>query len=317
MRLILQNERGAFEIGGGNHSAARLLEIKGLSPPEKDLETEVCEGGAGDYVKNMRDKSRTITMSLDLYGDENDIYRLYRILSRPLTIRFYLGDVRRKIAAICINETEIESVIYRRLQKVALQFYCANPYFHDFTPKIYAVAQATDMFPNDITSDGKQAINLDVGSIATKKDTVARVKNMGDTIVYPTVAISNNESPLKSGDRLPGDNNNVDNVTGTTVTVTNATTGKSMTIDYTPEQGEKITFDLENRKITSDSKGDITKYITDDTILGDMYFDCGINEITAAIAVSYTLKNTGEAKTHSYDITTVCYIDNNYGAVVI
>lgn len=294
MRLVLTNKRGTFEIGGGNHPTARLLEIEGLSPPEKDLETEACEGGAGDYIKHMRDKSRTITMSFDFYGVEDDVYKLYRILAQPLEMRFFIGSIRRKISAICINQTEIESIIYHRLQKIVLQFYCANPYFHSLSPKRYPVAKRTDMFPNAVL-DGKQAIDLDVGSIATVKETTTIVKNEGDTVVYPTIEVVNNS---------------VQNTTSgisCSVVVKNVTTGKSMTISYNPAQGEKITFDVASRKITSDVNGNITGKITDDTFLSEMYLDFGDNEIE----ITATAGNT------EYELASVCYVDNNYGAVMI
>ena len=294
MRLVLTNKRGTFEIGGGNHPTARLLEIEGLSPPEKDLETEACEGGAGDYIKHMRDKSRTITMSFDFYGVEDDVYQLYRILAQPLEMRFFIGSIRRKISAICINQTEIESIIYHRLQKIVLQFYCANPYFHSLAPKRYSVAKRTDMFPNAVL-DGKRAIDLDVGSIATVKETTTIVKNEGDTVVYPTIEVVNNS---------------VQNTTSGisySVVVKNVTTGKSMTISYNPAQGEKITFDVADRKITSDVNGNITGKITDDTFLSEMYLDFGDNEIEI----------TATAGSTEYELASVCYVDNNYGAVMI
>lgn len=296
MRLVLTNKRGTFEIGGGNHPTARLLEIEGLSPPEKDLETEACEGGAGDYIKHMRDKSRTITMSFDFYGVEDDVYKLYRILAQPLEMRFFIGSIRRKISAICINQTEIESIIYHRLQKIVLQFYCADPYFHSLSPKRYPVAKRTDLFPNVVLDDGKQGISLIVrNGIATVKETTTIVKNEGDTAVYPTIEVVNNS---------------VQNTTSgisCSVVVKNVTTGKSMTISYNPAQGEKITFDVASRKITSDVNGNITGKITDDTFLSEMYLDFGDNEIEI----------TATAGSTEYELASVCYVDNNYGAVMI
>lgn len=296
MRLVLTNKRGTFEIGGGNHPTARLLEIEGLSPPEKDLETEACEGGAGDYIKHMRDKSRTITMSFDFYGVEDDVYKLYRILAQPLEMRFFIGSIRRKISAICINQTEIESIIYHRLNKIVLQFYCADPYFHSLSPKRYPVAKRTDLFPNVVLDDGKQGISLIVrNGIATVQETTTIVKNEGDTAVYPTIEVVNNS---------------VQNTTSgisCSVVVKNVTTGKSMTISYNPAQGEKITFDVASRKITSDVNGNITGKITDDTFLSEMYLDFGDNEIE----ITATAGNT------EYELLSVCYVDNNYGAVMI
>lgn len=296
MRLVLTNKRGTFEIGGGNHPTARLLEIEGLSPPEKDLKTEACEGGAGDYIKHMRDKSRTITMSFDFYGVEDDVYKLYRILAQPLEMRFFIGSIRRKISAICINQTEIESIIYHRLQKIVLQFYCADPYFRSLSPKRYPVAKRTDLFPNVVLDDGKQGISLIVrNGIATVKETTTIVKNEGDTVVYPTIEVVNNSVQ------------NTTNGISRSVVVKNVTTGKSMTISYNPAQGEKITFDVANRKITSDVNGNITGKITDDTFLSEMYLDFGDNEIEI----------TATAGSTEYELSSVCYVDNNYGAVMI
>ena len=80
-----------------------------------------------------------------------------------------------------------------------------------------------------------------------------------------------------------------------------------MTISYNPAQGEKITFDVASRKITSNVNGNITGKITDDTFLSEMYLDFGDNEIEI----------TATAGSTEYELASVCYVDNNYGAVMI
>lgn len=59
--------------------------------------------------------------------------------------------------------------------------------------------------------------------------------------------------------------------------------------------------------ITHTNIGSGTGKITDDTFLSEMYLDFGDNEIE----ITATAGNT------EYELASVCYVDNNYGAVMI
>lgn len=263
MRIVLQNEFGSFEIGGGSHKKARLLTIEGIGIPAKEDTPIVFEGQAGQTIIGSRDLERVITMSLDFYGDEREVEKLYRIIHKPVDILFFLGNRRRRIKGRCKVATDITSIIYHQWQSVALQFVCDNPYFSDFNDTVKAISANEDQFPN-VNLDGEWYIELP--AIATLRSSKASIYNYGDVEIYPLITLQNN----KVADVLSEESN---------ITLTNLTTGKTITIEYQMSAGENITLDLESRAITSDINGNIVTYISDDTVLSDFYLAVGKNDI--------------------------------------
>ena len=264
MRIVLQNENGSFEIGGGGHKRARLQTIEGVGMPAKEDNTIIFEGQAGQTIIGSRDLERVITMSLDFYGDEREVEKLYRIIYKPLDILFFLGNRRRRIKGRCKVATDISSIIYHKWQSVALQFVCDNPYFSDLNDTMQAISANEDMWPN-VNLDGEWFI--EPGTIATQRSSKTSIYNYGDVEIYPVITLTNNKvSNLLSEE--------------TKITLTNATTDKAITLEYQISPGETVTIDLESRSILSDINGNIVTCISDDTVLSDFYLATGKNDIS-------------------------------------
>ena len=128
MKMVIKNEFGSFELGGGCNSSARIQSIVGLGLPTKESERINFSGQAGQLTKSVRDLSRTITVAFDFNGGQKEIERLYRILYHPVELLFTFGTRRRKIYARCINPQEVESIMYQNLYRYAIQFVCDNPF---------------------------------------------------------------------------------------------------------------------------------------------------------------------------------------------
>ena len=62
--------------------------------------------------------------------------------------------------------------------------------------------------------------------------------------------------------------------------IKNETSGKSVSVKYNLKANDTVTVDLIKRKIESSISGDITNYISDDTVLGDFKLLLGENYIT-------------------------------------
>lgn len=289
MQIILKNENGSFEIGGGWHSVARLQEIAGLGPPAKEDTSIVFEGQPGRTLTHTRDIERTITMSLDFYGDERAVEKLFRIIYKSVTLWFYLGYTRRKITGRCINAPDITKIIYRKWQSIALQFVCDNPYFTDFYETEMAISKNIDQFPN-YNENGEWYIQLP--AIATLRSSESTIMNKGDIKVYPAITLKNNSQAAALADTYG-------------VILTNLTTGKHITLNYDVVAGELVTIDLINRKITSTTNGDITNCMSDDTVLSEFYLEVGSNHMS--------INNLNE----SSDIFAVAQFSNQYISVVI
>lgn len=289
MRIVLKNEMGSFEIGEGSRIGANLIEAEGFGVPSKEITSVVFEGQPGRTETASRDTERTITLSLDFYGGVKEIQKLYKIIYRPVDIICFLGEERRKTRGRCTNATDIQNIIYHRLQSAVLQFICGDPYFHDLKNIRVPIASTKDKLPN-LSEGGVWYVNLP--AIATERTNDTVITNRGDTRVYPVIYIENrkteNDSPQVYG-----------------ITVTNETTGKTIKLEYNIRAGEIVAIDIPHRKITGSITGNITESISDDTVLGDFFIDTGQNKISVQ---SLNLND---------DITAEIEYTNNYVTAVI
>ncbi|MBQ7794728.1 MAG: phage tail family protein [Clostridia bacterium] len=289
MYIVLKNEFGSFEIGGGGHTSARLQEIEGIGVPAKDDTPIVFEGQPGRTIIACRDLERTITMSIDFYGDERTVEKLYRIIYKPMDIRFYLGNRRRKTHGRCIAATDITKIIYHKWQKIVLQLVCDDPYFYDFYDTAAAISANADQLPN-LNENGEWFVQLP--AVATLRSSKASIFNRGNTEIYPKITLANNKETDALADEAG-------------VILTNATTGKTIKLEYQIATGELVTLDLKKRKIISSLSGNIITSISDDTVLEDFYLAVGEN------ILSIESLNTAD------DIFAMAYYSNQYVSVVV
>ena len=286
MQIILKNKYGEFIIGRGGHG--KIIEIDGLGLPKKETQTVTYAGQAGQTTISLRDMPRTISMSIDFKGNQDNVLRLYKMLYFEVDIIIISGDVRRKCKGVCTNPQDVESIIYHRMYKAAIQFVCDDPYFHDLSETVFDVNRRTDKFPN-VLENGSWYVSLP--AVATERVNNAGITNKGAIKIYPIIEIYNN-SIYTSGSPVG-------------LVVTNHSTGKSITIDRNMKANEKITIDLPHRKIISDIDGSIISFISDDTVLSEFYLDVGTNDI------EIINKNTNQ------DTASIIRYNNNYEAAVI
>lgn len=284
MRLLIKNEYGKLEMGGGKHSAARIINIVGLGLPTKEVETITFSGEPGHLTKNVRDMSRTITISFDFYGGQREIERLYKMLYYPVELLFTFGTRQRKITGRCINPEDVEKIIYQRFYKGVIQFVCDNPYFSDFYNTNIAIFNRENQFPN-ISEDGNWYVKLP--AVATVRTTTANIRNNGELAIYPIIHIHSLGSDISG------------------IKITNETTGAMIMLEHSLLDNEEITIDLASRKITSNISGNIINYISDDTDLSKFFLELGNNKINC------------ENLTGSGNLSVVIEYTNNYAMAVV
>ncbi len=290
MKMIIKNEFGSFELGGGCNSSARIQSIVGLGLPTKEVERVNFSSQPGQSTKSVRDLSRTITVAFDFNGGQKEIERLYRILYHPVELLFTFGTRKRKISARCINPQEVESIMYQKLYRYAIQFVCDNPYFNDFHNTKIAVFNRADQFPN-VSEDGNWYVQLP--AVATERTITANILNSGEIEVYPIIHIYNSAGQIALMSGFGG------------IMITNESTGAKIILEYSPADGEEITIDLAKRKITSNTSGSIIDYITDDTDLSKFILQLGDNKITC------------ENLTGSGNLSAIVEYTNNYAMAVM
>lgn len=263
MKIVLKNEYGSFEIGGGNHPVASLRAKSGFGIVGKEAETITFAGQPGKVTTNIRDVERIITLSIDFYGDPDAVEKLYRIIQYPVKIMCFFGSKRKQIEGRVLESTEIENIIYHKWQSIVLQFVCDNPYFNDFTNNVVDIATPIPMLPN-LNEDGEWFISLP--AVATSIDKTSIINNRSDVIVYPTIMLYSH----KEADDTPESYGLI---------IKNITTNATIRLNYNLSVNEEITIDLPGRKIKSNINGNITGTISDDTVLGEFYLIVGRNEI--------------------------------------
>ncbi len=288
MRIVLKGANGNFEIGGGAHANARLLDIQGIGLPSKEVTAAVFAGQSGQSITSVRDSVRTITMSFDFYVNPRTTQKLYGVLYAPVEICFCASGGRYRITGQCRDATDAERIIYHSWNKIAVQFVCDDPYFHDMQETKIAVASYVNNFPNAY-EDGKWLVSLP--AVATERLTRISVENKGVTKIYPKISVKKTNATVGTSSSYG-------------LKLINHTTGKTLEIDYRLTGTSDITVDLPRRKIT-DGNTNITPYISDDTVLSDFYLTPGENDIEVV-----TLDN---ADLISVDLT----FNNNYIGVAI
>lgn len=265
MKVILSNEYGRFEMGGGEHSTARIIEMQGLGIVGKELQTVTFEGQPGRTTTAARDVERTITVSLDFYGGQKEVEALYRIINSPVDILCFFNENGRKISGRCIAATDTETIIHQAWYSIVLQFVCDEPYFHDINDINIPVLTATDNFPN-VYENGEWYVDITNEVSATVTSNTRTIVNKGEMRVYPVITITN-----PSG---------VPTATEEELVIENLTTKAKITLNYLPKAGESVSIDVARRRLNSSVLGSIIGYMSDNTVLSAFYLERGNNLIS-------------------------------------
>ena len=287
MQIILKNDYGKFVIG--ENGDAKLLNIDGLGIPQKETQTVTYSGQAGQTTLSSRDMPRAITITADFNASPDAILKLYRIIYNSVDIIILSGNIRRKTTGVCLDPSDVESIIYHKMYKAVLQFICDDPYFHDITETRFDINRRADKLPN-LYENGSYYISLP--AVATERTNAAGIHNSGAVNVYPVIEIYNNTSAAVSS-------------ATTGLVISNSAIAMTITINRDMKPSEKITIDLPSRKIISSIDGSIINYISDDTVLSSFYLAPGNNYITV------------QNKNSKQDTATIVRFNNNYEAAVI
>ncbi len=281
-RIVIQNKKGSFEIGGGSHKTCRLISIDGIGLVSKTASTIKFSGAPGNKIIDASANNRVITMLFDLNADDFQLTKILRILQEECEILFFLGGKRRKITGKVLEVVEPEAIKYRAIYKIAVQFYCEMPYFTDFSETVLPLSTRTDNFP---TSFENGAAYITLPAVATTRTATVKIINFGDERTYPTIRVIALEP-------------------SSAITISNQTTESEIVLSKAISEGEEIVFNFAERKIVSSISGSVINSLTDVSLLDSIYLDCGANELLVT--------NDEENK-----LSTMISYSNLYAAVVI
>ena len=241
-------------MGGGESPSINITQLSGFGLPPKIYETVEFATENGVTTTGKKDGARTITISGDLLGGQNEIIKMLRAFYYEGELFCDFGRIKRKIRCKCINLDDIERRNNCGINGFTVQFQADYPYFTDF----YETAHAIVGYRNLVTE------TFTLPCVFTETVREGEIHNSGDLVAYPAITITTASEP--SEDDM-------------TLSLVNETTGAFIKIQHVLQKNEVITIDLNERRITSDISGNLSSEITDDTVLSDFYFAVGTNKI--------------------------------------
>lgn len=279
IHISYENEYGKIDMGGGNHQHINIREITGLALPDKSYNTVTYAGTDGQETISETVMPRIITISGDISGNlQHVIAKTAALLNFPGTLSIQSLAKRRRISCRCTSFDISERRQGNLYQPFVFQFTADDPYFLDFENRTISVFQRVDQITPSFICP----------LIFTRRDNEADIINMGNCNTEPVLYIYNNAKAVSANTNEYG------------IEIVNQTTGASINLLYHTEDNEVITIDIPHRKITSNTKGNIINYISDDTFLSDFTLIPGTNHVKA---VNY---NTNE------NIEVICEYSSRY-----
>ncbi len=253
MRLIYENERGKVVMNGGNGEGFNIIEIKGLSLPENDIEAVYFPNSPGRKVQNVTPLERAITISGDICDKTNQkLARAVNVLSVPGRIIINSNGRVRKIDARCVSfEPNKRRGAY---VPFAVQFIADDPYFTDMNETLI----------NVFKREGKVSSEFVLPCVFSKRKTEAEIINRGDGTIEPIFEISS-----VSGAVCPEG-----------ISIKNTTNGNEIKLMCDVLAGEVITVDVKKRKITSNLRGNLIFLMADETSISRFFLDTDISTVT-------------------------------------
>ena len=256
MRFYIGYENDIGKIEMGTKPPYIIREIEGLEQVNASRKAIRYVGVAGEKTLEKSPNPRIITIDGRVTGEGRRFYTDQLAMVFDNTVEGILKlNVWGKLRRIkCIPNT----VAFGKMNKSYLDFIitlsCDNPYFRDWENSTVSLYSRQNNLFSGMTFP----------RVFTFRTSRGNAINNGNANIEPVIHITAGE--LGEG-------------TDVGLTITNETTGAIIDLDYGPEDGEKITIDIENRNIISNINGDITRYKSKFTLLSDFVLTKGNNII--------------------------------------
>lgn len=254
IRIKFENALGSISMGGGHHGAMNITSLSGFGIPPREIKNINFAGQPGTKTTNIKDNQRIITIGGDFQGHPTKIKEMFKVLYKEGTLTCRCGPKNLQIDCFAINNDEFVEQGKSGFYKFVLQFQADNPYFTDTEEKVYPIYERKDMITGRFV----------LPAVFTQRTTSNTVIVDGDMPIYPIINITATSSSGNYG----------------AFTIKNNTTGSFVVLNHQLKQNEKILVDVPNRKIISNTDGNITNQISDKTVLSDFMLMQGKNNIS-------------------------------------
>lgn len=252
MKFIYENDRGKIVMQGGGAEVFNIIEIRGLSLPESDINSVYYPNMAGCVVESVTPQERAITISADARDAKgSNILRAMNVFSTPGTITITSGGKTRKISARC---TSFEQNKRRgAFVPFAVQFMADDPYFTDMYETKTVISKRENLIKAKFT----------MPCVLSVRRNEAQLINKGDAPAEPTFTLTS-----LGGALCPCG-----------IVIENLRTNDKIKLNTDIAAGEKIVVDIKNRRITSSSRGNIIACLDDETSISAFSLDLGVSDV--------------------------------------
>ena len=255
MYMYYKNDVGKIDFRFGGDYPVRVTDIDGLYPLERTFNTVSYADIDGEDSISSSVRGRTVTVGGDIKILNKQFLRnMLKVLDKPGELYMDFGDKKRKL--VCRNAHFTPGERNSRYIRFVIVFSSDMPYFYGFDEETEYIRKRQD----------NVGMNFVLPCVFTTRVTENNIVVNGDVECEPVFEIS-----CIKENTMPEEEHGI--------SVINETTGESIKLCIYLLQDEIIEIDVENRKIKSNMRGNMIKYISEDTFLHRFKLAQGINHI--------------------------------------
>lgn len=254
MYMYYKNDAGKIDFRFGGDYPVRITDIDGLYPLERTFNTVKYADIDGEDTISSSVSGRNVTVGGDIKISNKQFLRdMLKVLDKPGELYMDFGEKKRKL--VCRSSHFTPGERNSKYMRFVIVFSSDMPYFYGFDEEREYIRKREDVVSKSFV----------LPCVVTTRRTENDIIVNGDVESEPIFEITCIKPASEQG--------------AGGITVLNETSGEAIKLCLYFLQDEVIEVDIENRKITSNMRGNMIKYISDDTFLHKFKLQQGANHI--------------------------------------